>query len=42
MTICRYFFENMRDGFKADALVWQRNNNIINFKNGCKSLKFKS
>lgn len=32
MTICRYFFENMRDGFKADALVWQRHNNIINFK----------
>lgn len=43
MTICRYFFENMRDGFKADALVWQRHNKIINFKNFQKySLKIAS
>lgn len=40
MTICRYFFENMRDGFKADALVWQRHNNIINFKN-CQTYSLK-
>lgn len=40
MTICRYFFENMRDGFKADALVWQRHNNIINFEN-CQTYSLK-
>lgn len=40
MTVCRYFFENMRDGFKADALVWQRHNNIINFEN-CQTYSLK-